>query len=209
MRRPEIVSIAGPSCSGKSTLARALAAHWGEEAACIVPLDAYYRDLSALTLEERVRCNFDEPAAFDWPLLEAHIDALARGQAIAMPAYDFAIHTRKPELLHVAPRRYIIVEGLLALWSEKLRAISTLRVYVDLDPSHCLSRREHRDVAERGRSLESVRSQFAQTVAPMADRHVAPTRQYAGLIIRGDAPLRQSLHEVLDHLGISPTTSLS
>ncbi|MBX7259308.1 MAG: uridine kinase, partial [Candidatus Hydrogenedentes bacterium] len=175
--------------------------------ACIVPLDAYYRDLSALTLEERVRCNFDEPAAFDWPLLETHLDALARGQAIEMPAYDFAIHTRKPESVRVAPRRYIIVEGLLALWSEKLRAISTLRMYVDLDPSRCLSRREQRDVAERGRSVESVRKQFAQTVAPMAERYVAPTKRYADLIIRGDAPLRQSLHEVLERLNASPSTS--
>jgi len=188
-------------------LARGLAARLGEDAACVVPLDAYYRDLSSMPLDERARCNFDEPGAFDWPLLEAHLEALAQGTGVNMPVYDFAVHTRRAETVRVEPRRFVIVEGLLALWPEKVRALSALRVYVDLAEAACLDRRERRDTSERGRSLESVRAQFMETVAPMAERHVIPTKDYAELILNGDAPPDQSLRALLAR--IIPETTFS
>jgi uridine kinase len=153
-----------------------------------------------MPLEARAHRNFDEPAAFDWPLFEAHVEALAQGSGVDMPVYDFAIHTRHPETVRVEAHRFIIVEGLLALWSECVRALSTLRVYVDLLEAACLERRVHRDTAERGRTLESVRTQFEDTVAPMAERHVAPTRQFAEVVVRGDMPVEELIREVLARL---------
>ena len=188
------IAIGGCSCSGKTTLAEYLATELGAE---ILPIDAYYTDLSHLSLQQRGRMNFDAPGAIDVELLLADLRRLASGKGIERPAYDFTTHTRAAELVPVSGSRSVILDGLLALHWPRVRDLCGTKVYVDLDESQCLTRRLERDVRERGRTPESVRRQFADTVLPMARRYVIPTKQYADIIVSGSEPVDKAAKLVL------------
>ncbi|MGA2263719.1 MAG: uridine kinase, partial [Acidobacteriota bacterium] len=194
---PYLIGIAGPSCAGKTELATHLAA---DLSAAVLPLDCYYLDLSSHPLEERARFNFDEPRALDHKLFLQHLQALAAGNVIERPVYDFSIHTRTGKTESVRPGRFLIVEGLFVLHWEDVRALFGTRVFVDLPDGPCLERRIVRDVRERGRAPESVRLQFAETVQPMAALYVRPTRIFADLVIGGDQPIRESVDAVMAHI---------
>ncbi len=193
-KRPFLIGIAGASCSGKTELARHLAARL---AAPVLSIDSYYRELSHLSLEERALVNFDEPAAIDEPLFISHMEALARGEEVLCPTYDFATHSRTREVTRIAAAPFIIVEGLFALYWPEVRALLGARVYVDTPDEVCFERRLARDTRERGRTEESVRRQYAATVRPMAELYVWPTRRYAGIIVSGMAPIDQTTASVL------------
>ena len=184
--RPHLIGIAGPSCAGKSELARWLAARLQ---APVLNLDHYYFDMSDLPLEERARRNFDEPAALDYPLILAHVRSLAAGQPVRAPRYDFATHTRARDETLVEPGDYMILEGLFALYWPEVRASMRTRLFVTAPDEVCLDRRTARDAHERGRSPESVRRQFETTVRPMAHLHVLPTAAHAGLVLVGTEPI--------------------
>lgn len=181
--RPVLVGIAGFSGSGKTTIARKLASalhgiHF--------PLDNCYRDLSHLAPEERAHQNFDDPALIESPLLAERVAALARGETIERPLYDFSTHTRIPnrtETIHPAP--LLVVEGLFALFYPALLPLYHLRVYVDTSDAISFERRLARDVAERGRTPESVRRQYAETVHPAALTWVKPSAVHADLTLDG------------------------
>jgi len=192
-----LIGIAGPSGSGKSELSRRLSAATG---APLVSLDSYYRDLTNLPLEERAKTNFDEPASLDHELLFAHCAALAAGQAIDVPHYDFATHTRVAGTQRIEPVNLVIIEGLFTLYWNDLRHSLTASVYVDLDDETCYSRRRARDVCERGRTPECVERQYFATVRPMAEQYIWPTRRHADIIVRGDALLEESVATVLAYL---------
>jgi uridine kinase len=196
--RPILLGIAGFSGSGKSTLARELArAFHGIH----FPLDNYYLDLSHLPLEERTRQNFDDPALIESPLLAAHIAALARGETIERPLYDFATYTRVPtrtETIHPAP--LLVVEGLFALVYPALLPLYHLRVYVEAPEAIFFERRLHRDVAERGRTEESVRRQYQQTVHPAALAWVKPSATHADLILDGAEDLDWKVEQIVTWL---------
>lgn len=187
-----LVGIAGGSGSGKTTLARAVAQAFGEATAVVIPHDAYYRDRAHLALEERAQCNFDEPSALDNERLIADLGCLREGRSILLPQYDFANHVRRPDSVAVAPRPLVIVEGILVLAVDDLRPLFDLRVFVDAAPETRLARRISRDQAERGRSLESVVAQYERTTLPMHERFVAPSRQYAQLIVSGEMELENT-----------------
>ncbi len=189
-----IIGIAGSSGSGKSELSRRLSAATG---APVVSLDSYYRDLTHLPLEARAETNFDEPASLDDSLLLAQCSALAGGQAIDVPHYDFSCHTRVPGTQHIQPGDIVIVEGLFTLYWNDLRHLLHASIYVDLEDETCYARRLARDVRERGRTPESVEHQYLTTVRPMAEQYIWPTRRHADLIIRGDAQLDESVATVL------------
>ena len=174
------------SCSGKTTLARAL----GQilPGAALLPLDAYYRDLSELSPQARAASNFDAPAALDFPLLLAQLQALARGRAVEHPRYDFTTHTRRPDTQHLFPPAYLLVEGLFALYWPEIRALYQLAVFVEAPHQLCLQRRLQRDVAERGRIPQTVRHQYQSHVRPMAEKYILPTRRHATLSVDGAAP---------------------
>ena len=172
----------------------------GRLGAPILSLDSYYRDMAHLPLEERARTNFDEPGALDADLLIAQVRSLASGDRIERPVYDFARHTRAPEIEELAPAEYVIVEGLFTLYWEALRRLYGTKVYVEADDALCFARRMERDVRERGRSPESVRWQYNETVRPMAERYVYPARLFADVIVSGTAPLAESAALVLSHL---------
>jgi uridine kinase len=192
-----IIAVAGPSCAGKTELARALA----YELPCsVLVLDSYYRDLVALTPSERAGVNFDAPAALDHELLLEQARALTRGESVQRPAYDFATHTRVPRSESFAASGFLIIEGLFALYWPELRELTATKVFVDAPDDVCLRRRQLRDVAERGRTVESVTTQFKETVRPMAALHVRPTSRYADLILSGEERLSRSVEAVLQHV---------
>jgi uridine kinase len=194
---PYLIGVAGPSCAGKTELSRHLAAHLG---AVVLPLDCYYWDLADRTLEERARFNFDEPNALDHDLFLRHVRELKSGKEVARPVYDFAIHTRTKGLQPMQPSRFVVVEGLFVLYWEDVRSLFDTKVFVDLSDEPCLQRRIFRDVRERGRTPESVRRQFAETVQPMAALHVHPTLAFADLVIAGDNPIQHSVELVVTHI---------
>jgi uridine kinase len=193
-RRPFLIGIAGVSCSGKTELARSLAATLH---APIVALDCYYRTFSHITLEQRTRTNFDEPASLDHELIFRHIADLAEGRPIQKPVYDFVNYTRSAEVERVEPADFAIIEGLLTLHWPELRRLLGVRVFIEVTDDIGFERRARRDVTERGRTPESVLVQYDETVRPMASLYVLPTRRFADVVVSGEDPVDVSTHAVL------------
>ena len=192
--RSVVLGIGGCSCSGKTTLARELAA---ELEATLFPLDLYYRDLSQFPLDTRHKRNFDHPDALESELILAHVEALSKGEAIDRPVYDFSRHSRVLGTFErVVPQGFVIVEGILALHYPELVPLYALTVYVDAPHDVCLVRRVHRDTRERGRTELSVREQFEATARPMADEFILPSRETADLVVDGCRSLDWSVEAV-------------
>lgn len=199
---PRLIGIAGPTCSGKSTLAHALAAALAPAGGALtLEMDCYYRDLSHLEVEERAKTNFDCPEALDAALFVEHLRTLLHGQPVLCPSYNFATHSRETCSHRLEPQPFIIVEGLLALFWEEARGVMDLRVFVDLPVAECLARRLQRDVSERGRSKQSVLHQFNETVQPMYIEFCKPTAKYADLVLEGSDPVDVMVSSVLAWLG--------
>ncbi|MFN7933706.1 MAG: (d)CMP kinase [Bryobacteraceae bacterium] len=201
-----IIAIAGPSCAGKGTLAAWLA---DRLQASILPIDAYYRPLDHLSLEERSHVNFDEPASIDNDLLFHHLSCLRAGQPVDHPIYDFARHTRKPESVRLEPHGYLIVEGLFSLYWDAIRPLYCAGIYIEASNPICLDRRVFRDQRERGRNEFSVRSQYHDTVEPMRCIYVEPTRQFAGLVLDGTRDIDSNGHLALQFVSKISTFSES
>lgn len=180
--RPTIIGIAGGTCSGKSTLTRALAQRFADQTAVLL-YDNYYRSHPELPLVERAKLNYDEPAAFETDLLVSHLRELLQGRAIDMPTYDFVHHDRAAETVRVQPYPVIVVEGILVLSQTQLRELFDIKIYVDTDADVRLLRRIRRDAVERGRSLDSVERQYLDTVKPMHELYVEPSKRCADLIV--------------------------
>jgi len=193
-----IIGVAGPSSSGKSELARQLAERLPGTA--IVSLDSYYRGMEEIPLEERKKVNFDHPDSLDWELLHEHLVAIANGRAFDEPVYSFADYARTAETRRIEPTEFLIVEGLFVLYWPELRKMLDTKVYVQTDAAVCFERRLTRDVAERGRTPESVREQYERTVRPSAEWFVYPTEKYADLRVSGEEPFERSTAAVLKAL---------
>ena len=193
--RSHIIGVAGPSSSGKSELAKQLVQRL--PGTSIVSLDSYYRGMEEIPLEERKKVNFDHPDSLDWELLHEHLLAIARGRAFDEPVYSFANYARTAETRRIAPTGFLIVEGLFVLYWPELRAMLDTKVYVQTDPGVCYHRRLTRDVAERGRTPESVREQYERCVRPSAEWFVYPTEKYAGVVVSGEAPFERSTSAVM------------
>lgn len=180
--RPLVIGVVGGSGSGKTTVARAIVGAPGVDAV-LVDQDAYYRDLSHLTLDERRQVNFDHPDAFDTALLVSQLRELAAGRAVEKPTYDYAAHTRATATVTVEPRDVIVVEGILLFADAALRAAFDIKVFVDVESDVRFIRRLVRDTVERGRTLENVVEQYLTTVRPMHLEFVEPTKRYADVIL--------------------------
>jgi uridine kinase len=192
---PVVIGVAGCSGSGKTTLAAELAHALG---GIHFHLDSYYRDLGHMPLAERARQNFDDPAMIEIPLLAAHVAALAGGQAIERPIYDFATYTRVSGITErVTPTAFLLVEGLFALHYPELLPHYNLRVYIDTPDELCFERRLKRDVDQRGRTPESVRLQYQATVRPAGVLYVRPSAAVADLIVDGAGALDWKVERVL------------
>lgn len=163
----------------------------------VIHHDAYYRDRSHLPASERIGLNYDHPDALETELLIEHVESLARGQGVDVPVYDFTSHVRTARTHRVEPRPVVIVDGILILGDPRLRELLDVKVFVDADPDVRLGRRLRRDMEERGRSAESVLTQYMETVRPMHLEFVEPTRQYADLIIEGGGHDRGGVETVV------------
>ena len=181
--KPFVIGVAGGSGSGKSTVTREVLASIGPDMAAVVMQDDYYLDQTAMSPEDRRKTNYDHPDAFDWPLMMQHVQALSRGQAIEMPEYDFYLHNRSSKTITVTPAPVIVVEGLFALFDEALRGMMSLKIYVDTASDVRFIRRLQRDISERGRSTESVITQYMETVRPMHKQFIEPTKRNADVIL--------------------------
>ena len=177
------IGIAGGSGSGKSTVARKVADALSWTSVAFLDMDAYYRDHSHLTLDERRRVNWDHPETFDYDLLLSHVEQLQAGRAIEKPVYDFLTHTRAAETRHVEPADVVVLDGILLFVDARIRELCDSRVFVDADADVRLIRRVRRDMAARGRPLDEILEQYLTTVRPMHQEFVEPSKRYADVIV--------------------------
>ena len=177
-----VIGIAGGSGSGKTTLMKRLVERFGDDVS-VLSHDNYYKRHDELTFEEREKLNYDEPDALDTSLLVYQLDQLRHNMPIDCPVYDFVLHNRSNETIHIEPKRVIIVEGIMIFVDPDLRSLMDIKIFVDTDADIRLCRRIRRDVNKRGRSLESVITQYKETVKPMHEKYVEPSKKYADLVV--------------------------
>ena len=186
MKKGILIGIAGASGSGKTLVANSIIESLETKKAVIIQEDSYYKDLSDMPYEERVGRNFDHPDAFDHDLLVEHLLQLLDGEAVSHHIYDYKLHTRSKEKKTVGPVDLIILEGILILNNERLRELMDYRVFIDTALDICFVRRLKRDIAERGRTVDSVIRQYTKTVRPMYLQFIEPSKQYADILISGE-----------------------
>ena len=183
MKRPIFIGITGGTGSGKSTIAKEIYRQFGEDCIAMIEQDSYYKDQSHLSMEDRVKTNYDHPNAFDNNLLVSHLESLLNGHSIQKPSYDFSIHNRIEDTTKVEPKEIVIVEGILILEDPRIRELLDIKIYVDTDADVRIIRRMVRDINERGRTMESVINQYLNVVKPMHNQFTEPTKKFADIII--------------------------
>ena len=182
MEKSLVIGIAGGSGSGKTTLLKNIIQTFGP-AITVISHDNYYKRHDEMTYEERCKLNYDEPAALETDLMVRQLEQLCRGEEILCPVYDFTVHNRSDETILIKPERVIIVEGILIFENEALRNLMDIKIFVDADADVRICRRIKRDVNKRGRSLESVIQQYQETVKPMHEKYVEPSKKYADIVV--------------------------
>ena len=194
-----VIGIAGGTASGKTTLMKNLINEFGGQVT-VLSHDNYYKRHDDMPFEERCKLNYDEPAAFDTSLMVYHLDQLRHGYSVECPVYDFTVHNRSDETIRLVPCRVIIVEGILIFENEDLRNLMDIKIFVDTDADIRLCRRIKRDVNKRGRSLESVLEQYKNTVKPMHDRYVEPSKKHADLVVPEGGKNQVALSMIIGHI---------
>ena len=207
IQRPIVIGVAGGTGSGKTTLATAVQTKLGADVALTVSQDSYYKDLAHLDFVERARTNFDHPDSLDFTLMTSHVRALKECKDVMLPLYDFAQHVRLATGRPVHSRPVVIVEGILVLVWKPLRDLMDVTVFVDAPEKVRLNRRLKRDVAERGRDVQSVLDQYYATVRPMHQTFVEPSAKDAELVIDGEGNISHSVVTVLDSVNIAAAGS--
>jgi uridine kinase len=182
LTRPFLIGVAGGTCSGKTTVSERLAELTGASHLALIKLDSYYVDRADEPFDQRAAANYDHPDAFDWQLLNDHIAALAAGASVPVPIYDYVNHARSGQVRMVHPASIVVVEGILVLYEPQLRERFDLKVYIDADADLRLIRRLQRDVAERGRTPDSIVAQYLATVRPAHEQFIEPSKRHADVI---------------------------
>lgn len=184
--KPVIIAVAGGSASGKTTVVNEILSKLDLKSVAIIKHDDYYKDQKDMSIEARYKVNYDHPLSLDNDLLVSHIETLLKGESILKPTYDFEAYTRSALTECVEPKKVIILEGILILTDERIRKLSDIKLFVELDDDTRFIRRLQRDIKERGRSVESVIDQYLNTVKPMHHKFVKPTKRHADVIIPND-----------------------
>ena len=211
MQRPVVIGIAGGTGSGKTTAALKVQSHFLAARVLIIHQDNYYRDLVHLPLAERARINYDHPDAFETPLLLDHIETLVSGGVVDSPMYDYEEHRRRPQTRRLGPADIVLLEGILVLENPSLRQLMDIRIFIDEDADERFMRRLERDVRERQRDPVAVIAQYRNTVKPMFQQFVEPSKRYADLIIphggHNDVAIDLLVVKVRDLLRVAATPS--
>ena len=194
-----IIGIAGGTGSGKTTLTRKLQETFGPDVS-VVYHDNYYKRHDGMTYAQRAALNYDHPDAFDTVLMVEHLRQLLDGRSVQCPVYDYTVHNRSDETIEVRPTKVMIVEGILIFENKSLRALMDIKIFVDTDADVRILRRILRDVKERGRSLDSVISQYLTTVKPMHEQFVQPSRQYADIVVLEGGHNLVALDMIINHI---------
>ncbi len=199
-----IIGIAGASASGKSliaeTVCKELNAKQNHCQIDVITEDSYYRDQTHLTMEERIKTNYDHPDALEHDLLCEHLEQLMAGNSVEIPQYDYTEHTRKVETRTFSPKKVVVVEGILLLTYPRLRNLMHTTVFMDTPLDICLQRRIERDVQERGRTVESVLKQYQSTVRPMFMKYIDPSKQHANIIVPRGGKNRIAIEMLKAHI---------
>lgn len=200
MKNCIFIGVAGGSGSGKTTVAHNLVKAFKAEDAILVEQDAYYKELTGLSLEKRASVNFDHPNSIEFELLRQHLLDLQEGKSIERPIYDFKTHSRKEETVKIHPSKIVIVEGILLFAVPEIRDLFDVKIFVDTDADEMLLRRIERDITERGRTFESVRDQYLKTVKPMFLEFCEPSKRYADVIIPRGGENKVAVNMVIANL---------
>ena len=197
--KPYIVGVAGGSASGKTEIVKTLKKYF-EDKIEIIEHDNYYFAHDNLTMDERASLNYDHPQAFETDLLIEHVKKIINNEEIDIPTYDFTIHTRSSDTLKKSPKPIVIVEGILVLENEELRNLMDMKVFVDRDGDVRLKRRITRDLVERNRTIESILTQYMETVKPMHELFVEPSKKFADLIVPKGGKNKVAIDVLINHL---------
>lgn len=195
-----IIGIAGGTGSGKTTVVRKIIESLPKDKVDVIPQDCYYKDNAHIPLEERLTMNYDEPASIEWSLLVRQLKELKEGRAIEMPTYDFITCSRLKETVHVEPREVVVVEGILVLTDKELRDMMDVKVFVDADADERLIRVIHRDCIERGRTPQMVIDRYEETLKPMHELYIEPSKRYADLIVPQGGHNRVAVKLLTDYI---------
>ena len=192
----KIILVGGGTASGKTYVINEVVKLIGEENVTHLSIDDYYKDLTSLTMEERIKVNYDHPKAFDWPLIKKQLIDLKNDKTILKPIYDFTIHNRSEKTVELQPKKIVIVEGIMALVNKDIRSIGDLKIFINASRERRLLRRMDRDQKERGRNVDSIINQYFATVQPMYEEIIEPSSYYADMLINNDGYDNKSI-EVL------------
>lgn len=192
----KIILVGGGTASGKTYVINEVVKLIGEENVAHLSIDDYYKDLTSLTMEERIKVNYDHPKAFDWPLIKKQLIDLKNDKTILKPIYDFTIHNRSEKTVELQPKKIVIVEGIMALVNKDIRPIGDLKIFINASRERRLLRRMDRDQKERGRNVDSIINQYFATVQPMYEEIIEPSSYYADMLINNDGYDNKSI-EVL------------
>ena len=197
-----LIGIAGGTGSGKTSIANYLLKKFGSDQLIVIEQDSYYKNNSALSIDERNQQNFDHPDAIDIELFNKQLVSLLGGKSVEIPIYDFSIHNRRNQRQFVRPCRIIVIEGILTLYFQSLRKLMNIKVFVDTPDNIRFTRRLSRDVKERGRTIKSVTNQYEKTVKPMYDQFVKPSRDLADIIITDGVQNKEAIDALMSNINV-------
>ena len=195
-----IIGIYGGTGSGKTTIVNMIASHFSSNDIEIISQDSYYKDNSDISYEDRCKLNFDHPDAIDFNLLHKHIKNLRKGETVEQPIYDFKIHNRLKKTIQIKPKKILILEGILIMFHAEIRSIFDLKIFINANSKTRMERRIKRDIAERGRSRDEVLKRYIETLKPMHEKFIEPTKIYANYIIENQFNNKLNIDELLEKM---------
>ena len=195
-----IIGIYGGTGSGKTTIVNMIASHFSSNDIEIISQDSYYKDNSDISYEDRCKLNFDHPDAIDFNLLHKHIKNLRKGETVEQPIYDFKIHNRLKKTIQIKPKKILILEGILIMCHAEIRSIIDLKIFINANSKTRMERRIKRDIVERGRSRDEVLKRYIETLKPMHDKFIEPTKIFANYIIENQFNNKLNIDELLEKM---------